>query len=65
MTTLSCSANQWTGFYIITASVMKELRLPPLENDNFKKVSSEAHVNDFLIRRKVMSCSQDIQAFVF
>ena len=65
MTTLSCSANQWTGFYITTASVMKELRLPPLENDNFKKVLSEAHVNDFLIRRKVMSCSQDIQAFVF
>ena len=22
---LICSANQWTGFYIITASVMKEL----------------------------------------
>ena len=21
-----CSANQWTGFYMITASVMKELR---------------------------------------
>ena len=23
---LICSANQWTGFYMITASVMKELR---------------------------------------
>ena len=22
---LTCSANQWTGFYMITASVMKEL----------------------------------------
>ena len=22
-----CSANQWTGFYMITASVMKELNL--------------------------------------
>ena len=22
---ISCSANQWTGFYMITASVMKEL----------------------------------------
>ena len=28
---LICSANQWTGFYMITASVMKGLRLeqPP------------------------------------
>ena len=23
---LICSANQWTGFYMITASVMKELK---------------------------------------
>ena len=23
---LTCSTNQWTGFYVITASVMKELR---------------------------------------
>ena len=23
---LICSANQWTGFYIITASVVKELK---------------------------------------
>ena len=22
---LTCSTNQWTGFYVITASVMKEL----------------------------------------
>ena len=22
-----CSANQWTGFYMITASVMKELKM--------------------------------------
>ena len=27
---LICSANQWTGFYMITASVMKELRLDTL-----------------------------------
>ena len=24
---LICSANQWTGFYMITASVMKELKV--------------------------------------
>ena len=24
---LICSANQWTGFYMITASVIKELKL--------------------------------------
>ena len=24
-----CSANQWTGFYMITASVMKELKGMP------------------------------------
>ena len=24
---LICSANQWTGFYMITASIMKELSL--------------------------------------
>ena len=29
-----CSANQWTGFYMITASVMKELR----HNQNAKYV---------------------------
>ena len=23
---LICSANQWTGFYVITASVMKQLK---------------------------------------
>ena len=26
---LICSANQWTGFYMITASVMKELNETP------------------------------------
>ena len=26
---LICGANQWTGFYMITASVMKELNLTP------------------------------------
>ena len=24
---LICSANQWTGFYMITASIMKELKI--------------------------------------
>ena len=27
---LICSANQWTGFYMITASVMKELTVLPI-----------------------------------
>ena len=27
MTVTNCYANQWAGFYMITASVMKELRL--------------------------------------
>ena len=27
----SCSANQWTGFYMITASVMKGLKAPVLK----------------------------------
>ena len=30
-----------------------------------KNVSSEAQVKNFLFRRKVMFCSQDIQDFVF
>ena len=28
MTEAICSANQWTGSYMITASVMKELKKP-------------------------------------
>ena len=34
---LICSANQWTGFYMITASVMKEL--------NFVFLSAKAVVH--------------------
>ena len=43
---LICSTNQWTGFYMITASVMKELRIwsdllkkPSMENFFFCSVS--------------------------
>ena len=31
-----CSANQWTGFYMITASVMKELTTFLKRKDEFK-----------------------------
>ena len=30
---LICPANQWTGFYMITASVMKELTLGNFQTD--------------------------------
>ena len=39
------SANQWTGFYMIKVSVMKELNmpfLPILENYNIKPLSSNS-----------------------
>ena len=39
---LICGANQWTGFYMITASVMKGLRtevIQPCENIVFKASS--------------------------
>ena len=32
-----CSANQWTGFYMITASVMKELSTNPTKWSNTLK----------------------------
>ena len=33
-----CSANQWTRFYMTTASVMKGLKQQKLENQNLKIV---------------------------
>ena len=30
---LICGANQWTGFYMITASIMKELTIEIHENN--------------------------------
>ena len=33
---LICKANQWTGFYMITASVMKELIYKQLKNNTFQ-----------------------------
>ena len=30
---LICCANQWTGFYMVSASVMKELKEIRLESD--------------------------------
>ena len=35
-TVIICSANQWTGFYMITASLMEELkRVPKPRSSNF------------------------------
>ena len=32
-----CSANEWTGFYMIGTSVMKELMRTKLETENVKR----------------------------
>ena len=41
---LICSANEWTGFYMIRTSVMKELTLS-FQNDNNKKETVKLEVS--------------------
>ena len=44
---LICRANQWTGFYMITASVMKELILTNNSNSFQKSGTTETGLSDF------------------
>ena len=53
--TLICRANQWTGFYLITASVMKELKIETNELDKYfiktakSAVASQPHTKQKLV----------------
>ena len=47
---LICSANQWTDFYMITASVMKELNSVVQKLNLHICYESIIHINDLLSR---------------
>ena len=53
---LICSANQWTGFYMITASVMKELK--------WGKNEEKCWVQHILWTSKILFCFW-IEAYIF
>ena len=54
---LICSANQWTGFYMITASVMKELRRV-LQNTFLISIIKKQQEEDKKSKRKENICGK-------
>ena len=55
-----CSANQWNGFYMVTAPVMKELKLRRLCENAYFPILFIYNKNN--IGNVCQGCSQDFSA---
>ena len=52
---LVCSANQWTGFYMITASAMKELRCVTAHDEKKRSCPLNLTITESLFLQSVQS----------